>query len=950
MTTDRVIGHQRWLWERAQGDSLSKHQEAELAELRDFFLARMTAPAGRTLWLGGTEVVKRREASNFNPGRRTTRFITDLGVRSFEDFEDGDEVVVLTHAGNWKRAKVVMAGTQPVNKITFGRNRTVHAEYFTPTHTWLLADGTRTDALSVGDRVHMPPATFYDWDYETATPDERYWWAYGFVYGDGTLCKNTDGKPTNSMVRLCGVKAAYLPRFLELGFAHSYPPSCDHDPIVYTGKYLKTLPNTGADLRLVRAFVRGYLDADGCRNRNAARDGKEPFDGIQATSSEACEFIRNYFPAVGLYILTEREISSETNYGVRADRTFYFSLRSDLSGRGSYNGYAVTAIEPQGEEAVWCLVVEDDHSFVLPNGIVTGNCSFLEVRTVHDLVDAFWLLLQGCGVGFKPIAGTLSGFTRKMEVQFIRSTHKIGDPKDQENNTETYDPNTRTWTIKIGDSAEAWAKSIGKLAAGKFPAKKLIIDSSSIRAPGTRLKGYGWICNGDRALVVALEAICGIFNQFAGKLLTKKAIWHIINWLGTVLSNRRSAQIGLIDYGDKEWYDIATMKPPGFDKDERWFLTQSNNSLLFYDKPTRRQLNDLFEMMIANGGAEPGFVNVMAALCRAPWFRGLNPCGEILLADKGFCNLCELDVAAFRGDDMGMHRGMHLLARANYRQTCVNLRDGILQDAWHQNNEFLRLCGTGLTGIVRRPDLMPYDYRRLALTATHGAYGQADELRQPRPANVTTVKPSGTLSKAIFDTTEGAHYPDAQHIINLTSFSRHDKTVEKLLEAGYWLYDHPLDPDSVLAALPVAYDDVDFGSPDGINRETAVSQLERYRMLQNNYVQQNTSITVSYKPEEKKSLVNWFDKNWHDYVACSFLFRQEIDFGDNITDQDSFWKFHCGAAEKRGFSYMPQMAVDKDTYARYASSLTQLDFEQDQDGSLDNELVQECASGACPLR
>src|SRR4051812_16743303 len=66
MTVDRVINHQRWLWERAQGGTLNHRQGAELMELQDFFLARTIAPAGRTLWLGGTELVKRREASNFN--------------------------------------------------------------------------------------------------------------------------------------------------------------------------------------------------------------------------------------------------------------------------------------------------------------------------------------------------------------------------------------------------------------------------------------------------------------------------------------------------------------------------------------------------------------------------------------------------------------------------------------------------------------------------------------------------------------------------------------------------------------------------------------------------------------------------------------------------------------------------------------------------------------------
>lgn len=112
---------------------------------------------------------------------------------------------------------------------------------------------------------------------------------------------------------------------------------------------------------------------------------------------------------------------------------------------------------------------------------------------------------------------------------------------------------------------------------------------------------------------------------------------------------------------------------------------------------------------------------------------------EILLGNKSFCNLTEIDVAKFRGDSAGLRRAAHLAARANYRQTCVNLLDGILQEAWHLNNEFLRLCGVGITGIVRRPDLSAYDYAELQRTATAGAYSMADELGLPRPKNVTTI-------------------------------------------------------------------------------------------------------------------------------------------------------------------------------------------------------------------
>ena len=88
------------------------------------------------------------------------------------------------------------------------------------------------------------------------------------------------------------------------------------------------------------------------------------------------------------------------------------------------------------------------------------NCAHLKVETIHDVVDSLWLLLQGCGVGFTPVVGTLSGFTSPIkDVQVIRSrrTKKGG----HEGNKETCD--SGTWTLTVGASAEAWAKSIGKI-------------------------------------------------------------------------------------------------------------------------------------------------------------------------------------------------------------------------------------------------------------------------------------------------------------------------------------------------------------------------------------------------------------------------------------------------------------------------------------------------------
>ena len=45
------------------------------------------------------------------------------------------------------------------------------------------------------------------------------------------------------------------------------------------------------------------------------------------------------------------------------------------------------------------------------------NCAFTHVETVYDVVDVLWLLLQGCGVGFRPIVGTLNGFGKRIRVR-----------------------------------------------------------------------------------------------------------------------------------------------------------------------------------------------------------------------------------------------------------------------------------------------------------------------------------------------------------------------------------------------------------------------------------------------------------------------------------------------------------------------------------------------------
>ncbi len=574
------------------------------------------------------------------------------------------------------------------------------------------------------------------------------------------------------------------------------------------------------------------------------------------------------------------------------------------------------------------------------------NCSFTYVETVYDLVDVLWLLLQGCGVGFKPVTGTLNGFRCPLHnINTIRSnrTGKGGIT----NNIETYDPETRTWTIKVGDSAIAWAKAVGKLVAGKYPARSLILDFSEIRPAGNRLKGYGWISSGDEQIAIAFKTIAQILSDRADQLLTRMDILDIVNLLGTILSSRRSAEIALFEYGQPEWEEFAIAK-------KEWWLhdkahrQQSNNSLLFYNKPTREELEDLFQLILDSGGSEPGFINAAEAERRAPWFKGCNPCVEILLGNKSFCNLTEVNVLAFKGDKVGLENALRLAARMNYRQTMVDLRDEILQEAWHLNNDFLHLCGVGLTGIRARPDLTSYDFKRMRNITVSAAYSMANELNSPLPKNVTCVKPSGTISKIMGteewgEVPEGVHMPLGRFVFNNITYSRYDPLVGRFRDAGYTVIDKPYEPESVLVKFPVKYETVPFDRKTvtrkngkveevEVNCDSAISQLGWYKTLQETWCEQNVSNTISYDPSEVPEIIDWFMENWDSYVGVSFIFRNDP----------------TKNAEDLGYAYLPQEVVTKEDYDTYVSMLSPINYEGIE--MRDELLEAECATGACPIR
>ena len=302
---------------------------------------------------------------------RETRFCTkDKGVRSFEDYNNGDEIEILSHDGSFNKAKIKSFGIQKLNKITFSlAGQAFMAERFTANHRWILNDGTETTQLKVGDKLYRAPINIRVFDWDSATEKEKYYWCLGFVLADGTEAyrwshgkKNEDIKFVR--MRLCGHKTNYEPRFSML--SHSTKEMLNGDLYLTfssTIGFRKEFPDLDTMTRNEKlALFDGLYCADG--QQSGSRKS------ILTTNEQIASFIEDEAPSLGYFILNVKDKTGEvTNYATRG-----FTKEYTFIGDTNKYYWTVVNIEQDDEEEVWCLEVENTHSFVLPNGITTGNC------------------------------------------------------------------------------------------------------------------------------------------------------------------------------------------------------------------------------------------------------------------------------------------------------------------------------------------------------------------------------------------------------------------------------------------------------------------------------------------------------------------------------------------------------------------------------------------------
>lgn len=321
---------------------------------------------------------------SMNCFRRDTRFITKDGIKSFYDFSDGDETIVLSHKGIWRKAVVHKYGWQPIQKVTFKKGTPTSKPvdvYCTKNHRWILKDGSETTSLDVGDILYqIPDITNFKW--EELTLEEKKLWCRGFAKGDGSMIGKNPSRPTYMIIRLCGNKIKYAERFKDCGYAVKPIKNSDDLNVHMLDTCTKEIPWLTLNHSNVLYYINGFLCADG--NKSPSANYSSEFKGVQITGNLNAH-IYDLLHMAGYYITSTRDLTNQiTNYGKRTDTTIIYQISSSQERNGAWR---VTDIQPEklnSKAEVWCLEVEEDHSFVLEHGIPTGNCCLFDMSNVME--------------------------------------------------------------------------------------------------------------------------------------------------------------------------------------------------------------------------------------------------------------------------------------------------------------------------------------------------------------------------------------------------------------------------------------------------------------------------------------------------------------------------------------------------------------------------------------
>ena len=486
------------------------------------------------------------------------------------------------------------------------------------------------------------------------------------------------------------------------------------------------------------------------------------------------------------------------------------------------------------------------------------NCSYVAVDRPQAFDEILYILMNGTGVGFS------------VERQYVNELPSIAD---EFHTTDT--------TITVADSKMGWAKAlkelVGMLYIGQIPRW----DLSKIRPAGAPLKTFGGRASGPEPLESLFNFTVTIFQNAAGRKLTSLEAHDVVCKIAEVVvvgGVRRSALISLSNLSD----DRMRHAKSGQWWNENAQRALANNSAAYSEKPDIGIFMDEWKALYDSKSGERGIFNRESAVWMASKNGrrntedhefGTNPCSEIILRNREFCNLSEVVVRTSDTRESLLEKVRLATILGTFQSTLVNFK--YISKAWQKNCEEERLLGVSLTGIMdcevtngkgphgSLPAILT-DLKNMAVKTNKEFAGK---LGINQSVAVTCVKPSGTVSQ-LTDSASGIHARHNPYYIRTVRGDKKDPLTKMMTDVGFPVEDDVMNPSHTsVFSFPHKVDNGAVFRTD----MTAIEQLGLWKTYQECWCEHKPSVTISVKENEWLEVGAWVYENFNYMSGVSFL-------------------------------------------------------------------------------
>jgi ribonucleoside-triphosphate reductase len=491
------------------------------------------------------------------------------------------------------------------------------------------------------------------------------------------------------------------------------------------------------------------------------------------------------------------------------------------------------------------------------------NCAYLPIDCFQSFGELLYILMQGTGCGFS------------VERSYIDQLPPVEGQHNRMQGTHVIPDTTEGWCDALVLGLEVWAGG-----------GDIVFDSSQIRPQGAVLRTKGGRASGPEPLKQLLDFARGKVVNRAGGRLSSLDAHDIACFCGQIVQVggvRRAAEISLSDFEDREMREAKT--------GSFWLQNpqraMANNSVVYEEKPGPVAFLEEWTALVGSGTGERGIFNRQGAVATRPWRRepaqfGVNPCGEIMLRPREFCNL---SIAIARPGDTPEELGRKVQTAAVFGTLQSMLtRFNYIRPEWKENCEEERLLGVDITGQMDCEILRPtnpddgftfrntrsYLLDRLRDIAIRTNWLAAEKLGVEPSVAVTCIKPSGN-SAQLFNCSSGLHPRYAPFYIRRLRIGAYTPVGKLLKKKGVpW---HPEVGQTAEGATVLVFE-YPVASPAGaVTRHdmSAISQLENWLEWKRLYTEHNPSVTIYVEPDEWVAVGAWVWEHWKAIGGLSFL-------------------------------------------------------------------------------